>query len=61
MQGGVIPYSSPLFKRKFMEKKEPSLWDSIKAKTAEAVAPYQMGVPSNKVHQIYSQPKPKGQ
>lgn len=44
-----------------MEKKEPSLWDSIKAKTAEAVAPYQMGVPSNKVHQIYSQPKPKGQ
>jgi len=38
--------------------KEPSLWESLKAKTTEALAPYQMGSPTNKVHQIYTQQQP---
>lgn len=39
--------------------KSPSLWDTIKTKSTEALAPYQMGEASNKVHQIYTQPQPK--
>lgn len=40
---------------KMENEKQPSLWESLKAKTKEALAPYQMGEASNKVHQIYTQ------